>query len=282
MNVTTTRGLIPRGRAPQLHFIETKPDAPKAVVALLHGYADHAARYDHVARYFANQSIHVIALDLRGHGGSDGPRGYCDRFSDFVDDVAELQSLTAARAPGVPAFLFGHSFGGLLAAHIGVSGSTFFRGYVLSAPFLALALRVSALKVAAGKVASRIVPRLGLPSGLTGKDLTHDEARARAYDQDPLVFKNATARWFTETQRAQKEVLLGAKRLEKPLFLAFGTADSVASFPTGKAFFDEVGASDKVFSPQEGLFHEILNEPGWEPIAAEMSRFVLSRAGTIA
>src|SRR5207253_5066457 len=65
----------------------------------------------------------------------------------------------------------------------------------------------SDLTFAAAKVASSVYPKLALPSGLSGKDVTHDEAIAKAYDDDPLVFKSATARWFTETRLAQAHVL---------------------------------------------------------------------------
>lgn len=276
MDVTVVRGLVPRKDAPQLHFIETKPSAPKAALALIHGYADHAARYDHVARYFAALGIHVIAIDLRGHGKSEGPRGHCSLFSEFLDDASELERLVRTRASGLPAFLFGHSFGGLVATQVGLSGNTFFRGYLLSSPFYALALAVPGVKIAAGKIASRIYPKLSLPSGLKGKDMSHDPERARAYDEDPLVFPNATSRWFTETQTAQADALARASSFTAPFYMSFGDADGVASFPAGKAFFAAAGSKDKTFDAKEDLFHEVLNEPSWETVAAPMAKFVLT------
>jgi len=276
MDVTVVRGLIPRTNGPQLHFIETKPSEPKAVLGLVHGYADHAARYTHVAQFLAEGGVHVIAIDLRGHGKSEGVRGYCSRFSEFVDDVRELTTLVETRAPKLPAFLFGHSFGGLVVAHAALASASPYRGYVFSSPFLGLALEVPAAKILAGKVASRIVPKLGLPSGLFGKDMTHDAARAKAYDADPLIFKNATARWFTETQAAQAELFARASVFEAPFYMSFGTHDGVASFDAGKRFFEAAGSKDKQFAPKEGLLHEVLNEPTWESVASEMRAFVLS------
>src|SRR5262249_44312731 len=98
---------------------------------------------------------------------------------------------------------------------------------VLSGPFFGLALEVPKVKVLAGRFASRVYPKLGLPSGLHGKDMTHDPERAKAYDEDPLVFPNATARWFTETVKAQERALANAPKLSLPLYMAFGSADPV-------------------------------------------------------
>ena len=278
MEVTVARGLVPRKDEPQLHFIETKPAQAKAALALVHGYADHGARYDHVARYFAERGIHVIAIDLRGHGKSEGPRGHCSRFGEFTDDVGELTKLVSSRAGKLPACLFGHSFGGLVAAHVGLAHNAPYRGYVLSSPFFGLALAVPKAKIIAGKIASRIVPKLGLPSGLMGKDMTHDPARAKEYDTDPLVFGKATARWFTETQAAQAQAIARAPQFDAPLFMSFGTADGVVSYDVGKAFFDAASSKTKHLETKTGLFHEVLNEPEWESVASKMAEFVLARA----
>ena len=149
---------------------------------------------------------------------------------------------------------------------------------LLSGPFFGLALEVPALKVLAGKIASRVLPKLGLPSGLSGRDLTHDAAHARAYDEDPLVFKQAKARWFTEAQQAQIDVLARAGTLSVPLYEMFGMADKVASPKAGKAFFDAAGHEDKTWVPKEGLFHEILNEPSYRETAAGMAKWMIERA----
>jgi alpha-beta hydrolase superfamily lysophospholipase len=129
-----------------------------------------------------------------------------------------------------------------------------------------------------GKIASRVVPGLGIPSGLQGKDLTHDAEVAAKYDADPLVFKKATARWFTEATRAQAEAIAGARRMQKPLYLALGTADCVASPEGGRAFFEACGSSDKTKREWSGLFHEILNEPDWRTVAGAMSEWMLAHA----
>ena len=94
---------------------------------------------------------------------------------------ARLRTLIDERAKKTkaPTFLFGPCFGGLTAASsvLEVRGV---QGVVLSAPLLRARARVPKIKLLAGRLASRLYPKLGLPSGLHGKDMTHDAERAKA------------------------------------------------------------------------------------------------------
>jgi alpha-beta hydrolase superfamily lysophospholipase len=152
------------------------------------------------------------------------------------------------------------------------------KGLVLSGPFFGLALEVPKVKVVAGKIASRVYPKLGLPTGLQGKDLTHDKEKAAAYDADPLVFKSATARWFTETTKEHARVLERARNLTLPVYLTFGKDDPVASLPAAKKVFDAMGSKDKTWDPKDGLLHEVLNEPSWKELADTIAKWILAHA----
>jgi alpha-beta hydrolase superfamily lysophospholipase len=264
---------------PALYWVSATPDGSlKAIVGILHGYADHAARYAHVMDLWAERGIATVAIDMRGHGRATGPRGYCARFDEFLDDAAELARLVADRARGAPQFLLGHSFGGLTASLSAIESPRTWRGLLLSSPYFGLALQVPPAKVFAGRVASRLVPRLGLPTGLKGSDCTHDPVKAREYDEDPLVFKNATARWFTETTKAQAKALARAGSLELPLYELFGGADPIAKRDAGKQFFDAAGSRDKTWDERPGLYHEVLNELEWKDPATKMADWILAHA----
>jgi acylglycerol lipase len=267
------------GGAPALHYYTTFPEAaPKAVVGLIHGYAEYGARYAHVADFWAGRGIASIAIDLRGHGRSEGPRGSCEHFGDYLDDASQLESLVRERAPGLPAFLFGHSFGGLVAASLVLTKPAPWRGLLLTAPYLGLALKVSPVKRLAGVVASRLLPTLSLPSGVHGADLTRDPVRARAYDEDPLVFRTANARWFTEAQSAQARAIASARSITAPLLVVMGTADRVADLTSVRAFFESAGSKDKHLDVRDGFFHEILNEPEWRGVAEGLAEWILARS----
>jgi alpha-beta hydrolase superfamily lysophospholipase len=95
-------------------------DAPRGVVLISHGAAEHSGRYDRFARALNEAGFAAVALDHRGHGrtgsangpGVMGPGG----GHAVIDDLHELR--TAARSTfgdDSPVFLFGHSMGSLIA-----------------------------------------------------------------------------------------------------------------------------------------------------------------------
>ena len=85
-------------------------------VLLLHSLAAHGHWWDWVALRLQRRH-HVIALDLRGHGGSEwapGAGGHGYTFDDYVGDVAQVLGLLGWPRP----LVMGHSLGGYLAAQL--------------------------------------------------------------------------------------------------------------------------------------------------------------------
>ena len=280
MSVELDEGVVSRREGgPPLYFHATMPKGELvAMLGIVHGYADHGKRYAHVMGALAEHGIGSVAIDLRGHGRAGGPRGFCMRFDEFHDDIRELRALVEQRAKGKPMFLFGHSFGGLVSTSVVLRDPKPWKGLILSGPYFGTALAVPAVKEFAGRIASRVLPKLGVPMGLTGAMCTHDEQKARDYDNDPLSFKNATARWFTEATAEQKRVLENVSRLTLPLYVVFGAADPIASMAAAKKVFDAAGSSDKTWDARAGLFHEVLNEPSWKDIVEPIAKWILAHA----
>ena len=105
----------------QLFFREYLPDGEAVgIVQLVHGIAEHIARYDGFANYLADNGYIVVGHDQLGHGKSVrdsstlGFFGEKDGWDMAVKDIHALHELTAAKYPGKPYFLFGHSMGSFL------------------------------------------------------------------------------------------------------------------------------------------------------------------------
>ena len=89
--------------------------AARAHLLLVHGIAEHAGRYPHVAARLASAGVTTHAYDQRGFGGSGGTRAYVDRWSQYYDDLEDRLADVRAKAGGLPVVLYGHSMGGLIA-----------------------------------------------------------------------------------------------------------------------------------------------------------------------
>lgn len=243
-------------------------------VLLVHGFAEHSARYDRVVDLWVARGLAVGRLDLRGHGRSEGLRGHVDAFSDYVRDVTAVLDTLGREPewqPGRKPVLFGHSMGGLIAAHAALALGDRVAGLALTSPFFGLAKPVPAVQRVLASVAGRLAPQLKQPSGLTGSDCTHDVEIARAYDTDPLGFKFVRAGWFLEITAAHRELFASAPRFRVPLFCIAAGEDRLVSTPAIQRFFSVAGSKEKELDVRPGLYHEVLNELDWQSHASRLA-----------
>ena len=94
--------------------------APRAVLQLVHGIAEHIGRYDRCARFMSDHGYLVCAEDHLGHGNTPENAedlGYTadkDGWVKMTDNVRALHERIAPQYPGIPYFILGHSMGSFL------------------------------------------------------------------------------------------------------------------------------------------------------------------------
>ncbi|MBF5045569.1 lysophospholipase [Aggregicoccus sp. 17bor-14] len=258
----------------RLFWVLDVPEAPRAHVALVHGYGDHSGRYRPAIEALVADGFAVHSFDYRGHGRADGRRGHAERWQDFVDDLEVFWARVRRSAGAQKTFLLGHSHGGLMALQWLSRDVQGLSGLVLSAPYLQLALSPPALKVAAARVVGTVLPWLPIKSGLKAADLTRDEAIQAATLSDPLYLDIATPGWFTQSSRAQVQTLASGPSVKVPLFLFCGEKDGVASTVASRAFFESVASADKTYKEYPGMRHEPLNEVGRDEVFRDISGWI--------
>ena len=77
---------LERTGRPRLGFrVDAAKGTSRGRVLMIHGYADHLARFDHVAADWNDRGLTVARFDLTGHGTSEGPRGHIESFDNKLD-----------------------------------------------------------------------------------------------------------------------------------------------------------------------------------------------------
>ena len=192
--------------------------SPKAVIALVHGFAEHIGRYGHVAKFFTDRNYILIAFDQQGHGFSEGKRGHTP-MPKSLEAVREFLALATEKFNGLPLFLYGHSMGGGIVGHFLVKNQpTYLKGAILTSPWLALAFTPSAIKMWLATLAVKVYPRFTEKSNLDVQELSTDPQVGKDYRADKLIHNDITAQTFVSITKAGLYTIENAAAITLPIY----------------------------------------------------------------
>jgi alpha-beta hydrolase superfamily lysophospholipase len=236
------------------------PDGtPKAVIHLIHGYAEHIERYGNVVNELVPAGYAVFGNDHRGHGRSQGRRGHVKSFQDFIEDERQFYTQVILKElPDTPYFVLGHSMGSLIAMNYVEQNPDELKGLVLSATGSQPGTDIPKILITLTKILSKILPAIHVKSPLPPEFVSRDPDVVKAYVDDPLVYNVITPRLAHEMNRY---VVLGAEKafmIKTPVLIQLGSQDT--AFSGQKELYEKIGAKDKTFKLYEGLKHEVYNE----------------------
>ena len=246
--------------------------APKGIVVVTHGYAEHCGRYHELAHVIVAAGWAALTYDVRGHGQSPGARGAIDRFTTYLDDLGAAQTTARGIVPApAPMVLLGHSHGSLITLRaLCDDRAPQAIAAIVSSPYLALRLAVPGYKKVLAKVASRIAPNFAQPNAIRSEDLTHDPDKRKEHDADKLCFEIATARWFAESSAAQEFVAKHAERITVPTTWLVGGADPITDPSQSRRIAARV--TNAQYHDFAGLLHEVFNETDRAKVFHEVTK----------
>lgn len=263
----------PRGA--NINYQHWQPEvAPKAILFIVHGLAEHSGRYMNIVNYFVPRGYAVYGLDHIGHGKSDGTRVYLERFSDFTGPLKTYFDMIQGWHPGKPVFLVGHSMGGLIGSVYLLEHQDELKGAVLSAPAVKVSDNISPATILLGKILSGILPQTGLLA-LDATAISKDKSVVDAYLNDPLVYTGkVTARLAAEMLSAMQRVTAEAATIRLPILLLQGSDDRLIDPGGANMLHEKASTPDKTLKVYDGLYHEVFNEPEREQVLRDVEAWL--------
>jgi len=252
-----------------------KPGA-SITFAVAHGLGEHAGRYKDFAEAMAQRGMGTFALDLRGHGQSQGQRGHVDAWSEWTDDIGAFVREVEAQVGGevVP---LGHSFGGAAMLSTVIAGKLpNSKRFIVSSPALKVKAVVPQWKLSLGAMASRVTPRLAMSNEVDAGTLSRIPEVVDAYRSDPLVHSKISSRLFTEWQRAAEEILARAPEIKLPFLILAGTDDKLID-PAGAEELHKRAPNASELHLLPGRYHEPFNDVGREEVFDIIARWLGAR-----
>lgn len=265
-----------------LQGYEWKPAStpPRGAIVLVHGIHDHPGRYAALAQALVAKGVAVYAQDHRGHGASGGARQRVDSAAQLVGDAELALGEAARRNPGVPLFLYGHSMGGLVAAHVAAKDAAKpqLAGVVLSSAALALPPSASGGARAVVSTLSRLAPDLPLEA-VDGAQIVRESAARAELARDPAIVREKVP------ARTIGTILDGVVALQPlmptiaaPLLILHGGADRVTPPAGSRALAQQAASKDKKLVVYEPALHSLLHEPEGPLVLGEIVAFVDARS----
>ena len=256
--------------AAQIYYQSWHPhQVPQGVIAIIHGLGAHSGIFSNLVEFLCDRNYAVYALDLRGHGRSDGQRGYINNWDEFREDLGIFHQLITAREANLPLFLLGQSLGGTIAldyvlhyVHLNL------QGLILLSP--ALKVNISPIRLILGKIFSSFYPRFSIDAGIDPRTGSRDSQVVAAYYQDTLRHTQGTARLSTEFFKTVVWIEANLDKLKIPLLLLHGGADKVILPESSRMFFNRVSLADKEMHIYSHGYHELNNDLNYQKVFADI------------
>ncbi|MYR41316.1 alpha/beta hydrolase [Streptomyces sp. SID5910] len=244
---------------------EWSAERPRYTVLLIHGYGEHAGRYEEVAGVLTSHGAALYGPDHVGHGASEGERVLIEDFEDVVTDVHAVAELARAARPGLPVVVLGHSMGGLIASRYAQRHPEGLTALVLSGPV-----------IGDWELPRRLLALDEIPdTPISPSSLSRDPAVGAAYAADPLVWHGPMKRPTLEAfVRTLETVAKGGDVGRLPLLWVHGDDDRLVPLPGSRAGVEQLSGGDLTERIYPGARHEVFNETNRAEVFADVTRFL--------
>lgn len=245
-----------------------------ANIALLHGLGIHGGRYARLATRLADEGRTVYALDLRGHGLSEGPRGRLGSKEILLSDIDLFLQLVTQDQENREVSLIGESMGGLLALAATSRNRNPVNTLVLLAPALRPHRRQILSREAFFDVAATSLRNRAVSLSLTGWRL-ESTAKLPFYVEetrrDPLTLRIINWRYVCTLAKIGWNWWRYAESIACPVLTLIGTSDFVVNVESVVSLHRKLRNSSCELMLLNGAYHALLWDTHEEQVVSSIS-----------
>ncbi|VVU95570.1 Serine aminopeptidase, S33 [seawater metagenome] len=251
---------------------DTNCSSPKGIILSVHGIGSHfqpssyTHQYDNKGRalLFNNAGYLSYAIELEGHGKSEGKRCFIRSFDDLIDDVNQL-ILNLKDKHHLPIFLIGFSMGGAICIHFLIKKQrNLVNGSILMAPMCGIkeSMKPSQPVQYILKFLSYFFPD---KPWVPGSD--KEFIRKCSPNQDYVESKKDDIYGYKNNHRlatayscldACNFISTNYKKFLFPVLIIHGDNDVVTDFKSSEKFYNNIESPDKQFLPIKNGYHNLL------------------------
>jgi acylglycerol lipase len=211
---------------------------PVATLVLVNGMMSHSGWFRELATLLALLQINVVGADRRGSGLNQRDRGDVPSREILLSD---LLGIIDQEASGVPVYMVGWCWGGVLAVNAALEFGDRFRGIVLLAPGLFLSAQIKrAIHDDMEVLHQMAAPRGLLPSPMKEEMFTDIPEFRELMARDVLAVREFTPRFIQVSRQMQLVAAARLAQLTHPVLLLLAAYDQVVDNKTTLARFQKL------------------------------------------
>lgn len=245
----------------------------QANLVIVHGLGSHSDTFSPVVTHLVERGFAIYSFDLRGHGRSEGKRGFINQWSEFREDLRGFLHLVAADSPDCPCFIYGHSLGATITLDYAVRLPHAIQGVILSAlPIGKVGL--SPIKFFIGNILSSIWPSFSLSTGIDISAGSRNPTIVEAHAQDPLRHTYGRARMSSEFFSTLTWLQDHVSDLRIPVLMLHGSADRTIPSQPSYEYFQKITYPDKQYIEYPEAYHDLHLDLGYEEVLADVEHWL--------
>lgn len=261
----------------RLHYKVWPSAGAKHALIITHGQAEHADCYKRLSEALSRLPLTIFCWDLRGHGKSEGQRGFVRHFNDYSEDLRCFinfirESTTFSTDKMI---LLGHSMGGLIQLnYLAKQMHLQFKAQVLSSPLLGFSVEVPLYKDLAALAFRSLLPTLTLHNELNFADITKDPVILQEMQSDVLRHDRISPEAYLGAIETIESLRKEIGHIDLPSLFQIPEKDPIVDSNATRTFFKLFPAQNKVLIEYKDRKHETYNDIGREEVYEDLIKFL--------
>ncbi|KAI4296664.1 hypothetical protein L6164_036605 [Bauhinia variegata] len=238
---------------------------PRALIFMIHGYGNNISwTFQATSIFLAQKGFACFALDLEGHGESQGLKAYVPNVDLVVQDCLSFFN-SIKQDPEykkLQSFIYGESMGGAISLLIHFADPKGFDGAILVSPMCKISdnVRPSWLITQILILLAKFFPTWAIvpTADLMYKSVKVDEKKVIA-DMNPVRYRGKP-RLGTAVELLRVVDYLNQRLCDVnlPFIVLHGSADVVTDPNVSRELYEEAKSEDKSIKVYEGMMHSLL------------------------
>ena len=260
----------------KLNLVRDYPSKePKCLIVCHHGIMVNLNFYDKFSKEANNLNIIVYRYDARGHGKSEGKRGYVKSIFEMVEDLKIIIDLAKKENPNIPIYTMGHSMGGHVNALFATKYPNQVKGVIIASGLLKDNFHLF------GNLPLEGEPEKSIPISEAIKLKVEDEKVqkefAKALQAYPNLLVELTISIMNSFVEGFDYLKKNDKNFKEPVLILNGNADFAVSEKDAIDFYMEIENKDKSLILFSGIGHMLWEEEKGDIVISQVLNWIQRR-----